>query len=53
MKRPGLLLGLLLVLAAKTFNGEYHDYEVPAEILNSGVTPTQSASWSSAKALYR
>lgn len=40
-------------VAANTYNGYFHDYQVPVAILNGFVTPQEETSWGSVKALYR
>ncbi len=40
-------------VAANTFNETFHDYEVPATILNGYVTGNEESNWGSVKALFR
>lgn len=41
------------VVPASTYNGQYHEYAVPAAILNGGVTPNEPSTWGGVKALFR
>ncbi len=40
-------------MATHTFNGAFHDHQVPVVVLNGWVTPIETTSWGGIKALFR
>ncbi len=42
-----------LPVATHTFNGAFHDHQVPVVVLNGWVTPIETTSWGGIKALFR